>query len=88
MFEKKEILSFEVYKNKDYYTLSIPVNQLKNPKFELENNCLFIKIENLKEIYYINNLQSDLVEAILNNKCYLLENLTKDKKYLINLVKK
>jgi myo-inositol-1-phosphate synthase len=69
----EEILTYEIYENEDFFHLTIPVQNLKNPKFLLKDKDLYIFLYEYKKSYVIKNLPIDFLEFIKNNKVLLTE---------------
>ncbi len=84
---KKEILTYEVFKDDEFHYLSIPVNSLINPKFLLKQNDLIIFLHNYSQSFIIKEIPNEIIQSIFDNKCILLENLNleNNNKHLIKL---
>ncbi len=76
-YNLQEILTFYLYK-KDSYEISIPVQNLINPKFLLKKNILFILLYDYKQGYFIKNIPQDVLDSIKMEKCYLTESLNNE----------
>ena len=83
----EEILTYEIYENEDFFHLTIPVQNLKNPKFLLKNQDLYIFLYEYKKSYVIKNLPIDFLDFIKNKQVLITEIQPNSKKILITLGK-
>lgn len=81
----EEILTYEIYENEDFFHLTIPVQNLKNPKFLLKNQDLYIFLYEYKKSYVIKNLPIDFLDFIKNKQVLITEIQPNSKKILITL---
>lgn len=77
--KSQEILTYEIFEKKDLFYLSIPVNNLINPKFLIKNNNLFIFLYNYSQCYIVKKIPKNIIKEIINKNCFLRENLNQDK---------
>lgn len=81
----EEILTYEIYENEDFFHLTIPVQNLKNPKFLLKNQDLYIFLYSYKKSYVIKNLPIDFLDFIKNKQVFITEIQPNSQKILITL---
>ena len=77
--KSQEILTYEIFEKQDSFYLSIPVNNLINPKFLIKNNNLFIFLYNYSQCYIVKKIPKSIMKEIINKNCFLRENLNQDK---------
>jgi hypothetical protein len=85
----EEILTYEIFSTTDgFYSLSLPVQNLINPKFMLKNKDLYILLHSYTQGYIIKNLPPYIIKSILKKQCVIKENLASDirKEHLISLI--
>lgn len=75
---KQEILTYEIYKRKNNLYISIPVNNLVQPKFLIKNNSLYIFLYNYSQCYVIKKINQEVIGFIKTGNCYILENLNQE----------
>lgn len=85
----EELLTYEIYRNDlGECHLSIPVQNLIQPKFMIKNMDLYIFLHSYTQGYVIKNLPNYLLDSIMKKECFLTENLSMDlkQKYIISLI--
>lgn len=85
----EELLTYEIFSYPNgNYSLSIPVQNLINPKFMLKNKDLYILLHSYTQGYIIKNLPTYIIKSIADKQCTLKENLSADlrKEHIISLI--
>lgn len=77
----EKILRYEIYKINDYLIVDIPLLNLEEPSFSLDNKTLYIYLESSTNVYYLENLPDIILEAIKNKICFIKEITIQDLKY-------
>lgn len=75
MQKTEEILTYEIYKSKEYIYLHVPVQNLINPKFLLKDNDLYIFLYNYNKCYILKKLSNEIKQSIINRNCFLCESI-------------
>lgn len=78
---------FECYLKEDILYINIPGCGLINPKYELVDHALWIKLNNKNTTYIIKRLPDEFIKKIVVGKAFLVEKLHLDSqtKHLITL---
>ena len=73
MENKIEILSYDLFKNGDIYYIDIPIQNIINITFTIEENSLKLFISDINQSIYLKNLSADIKQAIKDGKCFIRE---------------
>lgn len=76
----EEILTYNIFKNKEDVFIHVPVFDLVDPDFLLKDNDLYIFLYNYKKFFKIGNLKQFVVDSIVNKRAFLIEDLNFYKK--------